>query len=230
MFSQPLKGINRSIIYDYRLYRSFCVQNHCIEGRVRFDEFLRRFNKTFDTRFLCCGASPCQISTLPLQYLTYNDSDNYPATYGDIDYTEAFDNTEDFDYTELFDDNYPKLIDDNSAKKFHYDSNTASHSDSAEEFHSDSTKDIYNVSADNDAEVFDANLNIDKDPIDLANEFAKHFDSRSAVGVKSTFVHTRMGERTKQGHDMFNTSNIISSSPWLAAFMFLLCSLLFCFT
>ena len=206
MFNHPLTKNNGNIKEEYRYYRSLCVKEHCFFGRARFDELLRRLNKTFDTRFMCCGASPCKISTLPLQYLTYKDSDNYPETYGDIDYNEDFDNTEDFDYTELFDDN----------------SNTEFYSDFAEEFQSNSTEKFYNISDDDDARVFEGDLNIDKDPIDLANDFAKHFDSRSAVDVQSTFVHTRMSERSNQGNDMFNTSNIIPASPCLAALVFLL--------
>ena len=70
------------------------------------------------------------------------------------------------------------------------------------------------------AKVFDNYLDKYKHSIDLANEFAKHFDNHSAVGVTSTWVHPRMGERTNQGNDMYYNSSIMSGSPWLAAVVF----------
>ena len=70
------------------------------------------------------------------------------------------------------------------------------------------------------AEAFDKHLGINKDSIDLANDFAKHFDSHFAAGVKATLVHTRIGEWTSQGNNMFHSSSIIPASPWLAAIVF----------
>ena len=81
-------------------------------------------------------------------------------------------------------------------------------SDYEEKFNSDSAK------------VFNKDLDKYKHSIDLANEFAKHFDSHAAVGVASTWVHPRMGERTNQGNDVFYNSSIMFGSPWLAAVVF----------
>ena len=72
------------------------------------------------------------------------------------------------------------------------------------------------------AKVFDMDLDIDQHSNDLANEFAKHFDSHSVLGVTSTWVHPRMGERTNQGNDVFHKTTIIPGSPWLAALVFLI--------
>ena len=86
---------------------------------------------------------------------------------------------------------YPTYNDSDSYYEVYVDSDYTEefYNDSAEEFHSDYAKDV------------------DKDFIDLTNDFAKHFDRHSAVGVKSTLVSTRMGEFTNQGNDMFHNSN-----------------------
>ena len=106
------------------------------------------------------------------------------------------------------DRDYNEVSDDDFAKE--------SHSDSSEKFDNDSAE----MFDDDHAEELDKHLDIDKHSIDLAKDFAKHFDSHSAVGVKSNLVQTRMGEWTSQGNDMFYNSNIIPASPWLAAFVF----------
>ena len=62
-------------------------------------------------------------------------------------------------------------------------------SDVSEEFDDDSAE----VSGDGSEEDFDKHLDIDEHFTDLANDFAKHFDSHSAVSVTSTFCSHHNG-------------------------------------
>ena len=88
-------------------------------------------------------------------------------------------------------------------------------SDDSEEFDDDSDDGSAEDSDDDSSssKEFDKHLNIDKHFSDFANDFAKHFDSQSAVIVASTFVHSTMGEWTNQGNEKFHNSNIIPASP-----------------
>ena len=87
---------------------------------------------------------------------------------------------------------------------------------STEELTDDSTEEL----TDDSVEVMDEFLSINKDSIELANDFAKHFDNQVAVGVKSTWLQTKVGDWTNQGNDMFNNSNNIPASLWLTAIAF----------
>ena len=156
---------------------------------------MERYTRMYDIRYMCCGVAPCKI-IIPQQYPNYNDSDGNFTMYVDSDLEEEFEKGSYSFSPEKFGDVFAK----------------ESHSDSPEKFVDDFTKDAI--------EEFDKHFDIDQHSIDLANDFAKHFDSHSAVGVKSNLVQTRMGEWTSLGNDKFYNSNSIPASPWLAAIAF----------